>query len=76
MRNRDIIGWSKLLRLLLDDIDNMERDRCDHEDEDGYLLDEIDEAYKGIATNGFGVGIDFDEIRKAENMYEAENIDE
>ena len=66
MRDKDMIGWSMLLRLLLED---MERDKCDHEDEDGYLLDEIDEAYKGIATNGFGVGIDFDEIRKAEEMY-------
>ena len=76
MKEKDMIGWSMLLRLLLKDIERMEKDECDHEDEDGYLLDEIDETYKGIATNGFGVGIDFDEIRKAENMYDTENIDE
>ena len=47
-----------------------------YDHEDGYLLAEIDEMFKGIATNGFGIGIDFDEIRKAENMYDTENIDE
>ena len=83
MKEKDMIGWSMLLRLLLKDIERTEKDECDcdeqmeaYDHEDGYLLDEIDEAYKGIATNGFGVGIDFDEIRKAENMYDTENIDE
>jgi hypothetical protein len=32
-------------------------------------LDELDEMFKGIAMNGQGIGIDFDEIRKAEEMY-------
>ena len=83
MKEKDMIGWSMLLRLLLKDIERTEKDECDcdeqmeaYDHEDGYLLAEIDEIFKGIATNGFGIGIDFDEIRKAENMYEAENIDE
>jgi hypothetical protein len=33
------------------------------------MLDEFDEMFKGIAMNGQGIGIDFDEIRKAEEMY-------
>jgi len=33
------------------------------------MLDELDEMFKGIAMNGQGIGIDFDEIRKAEEMY-------
>ena len=37
------------------------------------MLDELDENMKGIAMNGQGIGIDFEEIRKAENMYEKEN---
>jgi len=83
MKEKDMIGWSMLLRLLLKDIERTEKDECDcdeqmeaYDHEDGYLLAEIDEMFKGIATNGFGIGIDFDEIRKAENMYDTENIDE
>ena len=83
MKEKDMIGWSMLLRLLLKDIERTEKDECDcdeqmeaHNHEDGYLLAEIDEMFKGIATNGFGIGIDFDEIRKAESMYDTENIDD
>ena len=38
------------------------------------MLDEIDEIFKGIAVNGYGVGIDFEKITTAENMYEKEKI--
>ena len=72
-----MIGWSMLLRLLLEDMEAAKRDECDcaeqmeaHNHEDGYLLDEIDEMFKGMAVNGQGIGIDFEEIRKAEEMYE------
>jgi len=34
-----------------------------------YMLDEFDEMFKGMAVNGQGIGIDFEEIRKAEEMY-------
>ena len=34
------------------------------------LLGELDENLKGIAMNGQGIGIDFEEIRKAEEMYD------
>ena len=37
------------------------------------IFDELDEMFKGIAVNGQGIGIDFDEIRKAEEMYEEES---
>ena len=77
MKDKDMIGWSMLLRLLLKDIERMEKDECDcdeqmeaHDHEDGYLLAEIDEMFKGMAVNGQGIGIDFEEIRKAEEMYE------
>ena len=88
MRDKDMIGWSMLLRLLLKDIERTEKDECDcvegmegvmhhgHNHEDGYLLDEIDKHFKGKATNAYGIEIDFDEIRKAKNMYDAENIDD
>jgi len=36
------------------------------------VFEEIDEMFKGIAVNGQGIGIDFEEIRKAENMYKEE----
>ena len=88
MKEKDMIGWSMLLRLLLKDIERTEKDECDcvegmegvmhhgHNHEDGYLLDEIDKHFKGKATNAYGIEIDFDEIRKAKNMYDAENIDD
>ena len=41
---------------------------------DGYILDEIDELFKGKAVNGSGVCVDFDEINKAENMYKEEQM--
>ena len=37
------------------------------------MLDELDENLKGIAMNGQGIGINFEEIRKAEKMYEKES---
>jgi hypothetical protein len=36
------------------------------------VFEEIDEMFKGIAVNGQGIGIDFEEIRKAESMYDKE----
>ena len=42
-------------------------DMMHNQDEnDGYMLDEIDEIFKGKAVNGSGVCIDFDELHKAE----------
>ena len=41
-----------------------------HSDMNEHLFDELDEMFKGIAMNGQGIGIDFEEIRKAEKMYE------
>ena len=83
MKKRDRIGWEMLLRLLLEDIEGMERDDAEKDEDcpecghsDGYLLDEIDKHFKGKATNAYGIEIDFDEIRKAKNMYDAENIDD
>ena len=58
---RDTISWDMLALLMIEDMI--------HSDMKEHLLDELDEMFKGIATNGFGVGIDFDEIRKAEEMY-------
>jgi hypothetical protein len=40
-----------------------------HSEMKEHMLDELDEMFKGIAMNGQGIGIDFDEIRKAEEMY-------
>ena len=77
---RDTIGWDMLLSLILDDIEAMrssdavmhryrrpqsELDEEMHE----HMLEEWDEMFKGIAVNGQGIGIDFEEIRKAEEMY-------
>jgi hypothetical protein len=88
MKYKDRLGWHMLLDLLLKDIERTEKDECDcvegmegvmhhgHNHEDGYLLDEIDKHFKGKATNAYGIEIDFDEIRKAKNMYDAENIDD
>jgi hypothetical protein len=70
-----------LLSLILDDIEAMKssdevmysyrRPQKELDDElHGYMFDEYDEMFKGIAVNGQGIGIDFEEIRKAEKMYE------
>jgi len=65
---KDKIGWDMLFMLMMEDIlrnrmtENMEN-----------LLGELDENLKGIAMNGQGIGIDFEEIRKAEEMYEKES---
>jgi len=56
-----------LLSLILDDIEAM---KSNDEEMRSYMLDEIDEMFKGMAVNGQGIGIDFEEIRKAEEMYE------
>ena len=64
---KDKIGWDMLFMLMMEDIlrnrmtENMEN-----------LLGELDENLKGIAMNGQGIGIDFEEIRKAESMYDKE----
>jgi len=63
----DKIGWHMLLSLILDDIEAM---KSNDEEMRSYMLDEIDEMFKGMAVNGQGIGIDFEEIRKAEEMYE------
>jgi len=97
MKARDRIGWEMLLRLLLEDIEaaKAENSECDcakemDAPENGYLLDEIDKNFKGKATNGWGVEIDFDTINMLEKYNEimdmerrldkerrkAENIDE
>ena len=77
MKARDRIGWEMLLRLLLEDIEAMERDdaekdkdcpECGHNG--GYLLDEIDKNFEGKATNGWGVEIDFDTINMLEEYNE------
>ena len=66
----DKIGWEMLLLLMLEDM--MKSANRDMEGLNS-MLDELDENMKGIAMNGQGIGIDFEEIRKAENMYEKEN---
>ena len=58
---KDTIGWDMLALLIIEDML--------HSDMKEHLLDELDEMFKGIAVNGQGIGIDFDEIRKAEEMY-------
>ena len=58
---RDTIAWDMLALLMIEDMI--------HSDMKEHLLDELDEMFKGIAMNGQGIGIDFDEIRKAEEMY-------
>ena len=58
---RDTIGWDMLALLMIEDMI--------HSDMNDHMLDELDEMFKGIAMNGQGIGIDFDEIRKAEEMY-------
>ena len=59
--------WEKLMQMLM--IDMLHSHMTDN---DGYILDEIDELFKGKAVNGSGVCVDFDEINKAEKMYDKE----
>ena len=63
----DKIGWHMLLSLILDDIEAM---KSGDEEMRSYMFEELDEMFKGMAVNGQGIGIDFEEIRKAEEMYE------
>ena len=56
--------WEQLMQMLM--IDMLHSHMTAN---DGYILDEIDELFKGKAVNGSGVCVDFDEINKAENMY-------
>lgn len=64
---KDKIGWEMLFLLMLEDMM-----RSANKDMEGLnsLFDELDENLKGIAMNGQGIGIDFEEIRKAEEMYD------
>jgi len=64
---RDKIGWEMLFLLMMEDMM-----RSANKDMEGLnsLFDELDENLKGIAINGQGIGIDFEEIRKAEEMYD------
>ena len=59
--------WEQLMQMLM--IDMLHSHMTAN---DGYILDEIDELFKGKAVNGSGVCVDFDEINKAENMYKEE----
>ncbi len=61
---KDKIGWDMLALLMIEDMIRSEMKEN--------IFDELDEMFKGIAVNGQGIGIDFDEIRKAEKMYEEE----
>jgi hypothetical protein len=67
---RDRIGWDMLFLLMMEDMM-----RSANRDMEGIsvMLDELDENLKGIAMNGQGIGINFEEIRKAEKMYEKES---
>ena len=67
---RDKIGWEMLFLLMMEDMM-----RSANRDMEGIsvMLDELDENLKGIAMNGQGIGINFEEIRKAEKMYEKES---
>ena len=67
---RDRIGWEMLFLLMMEDMM-----RSANRDMEGIsvMLDELDENLKGIAMNGQGIGINFEEIRKAEKMYEKES---
>ena len=62
---KDKIGWDMLALLMIEDMIRSEMKEN--------IFDELDEMFKGIAVNGQGIGIDFDEIRKAEKMYEKES---
>ncbi len=63
---KDKIGWDMLALLMIEDMIRSEMKEN--------IFDELDEMFKGIAVNGQGIGIDFDEINKAEKMYK-ENDD-
>ena len=63
--------WEKLMQMLV--IDMLHSHMTEN---DGYILDEIDELFKGKAVNGSGVCVDFDEINKAEKMYYKEKENE
>ena len=61
---KDTLSWDMLALLMIEDMMHSEMKER--------LLEELDEMFKGIAVNGQGIGIDFEEIRKAENMYKEE----
>ena len=63
--------WEQLMQMLM--IDMLHSHMTAN---DGYILDEIDELFKGKAVNGSGVCVDFDEINKAEKMYDKEKESE
>ena len=59
--------WERLMKMLMIDMLHSEMTA-----NDSYILDEIDELFKGKAVNGSGICVDFDEINKAEKMYDKE----
>jgi len=61
---KDTLSWDMLALLIIEDM--MHSEMKEH------LIEELDEMFKGIAVNGQGIGIDFEEIRKAESMYDKE----
>ena len=68
MPNKDTIGWDMLALLMIEDMIHSEMKE--------HIFEELDEMFKGIAVNGQGIGIDFEEIRKAETMYDKEKESE
>ena len=59
---KDTLSWDMLALLMIEDMIRSEMKE--------HLFEELDEMFKGIAVNGQGIGIDFEEIRKAEEMYD------
>ena len=59
--------WERLMKMLMIDMLHSEMTA-----NDSYVLDELDDLFKGKAVNGSGICVDFDEINKAEKMYDKE----
>jgi len=59
---RDTLSWDMLALLMIEDML--------HSSMKERMFEELDEIFKGMAVNGQGIGIDFEEILKAEKMYE------
>ena len=59
---KDTLSWDMLALLMIEDMMRSEWKEN--------MFEELDEMFKGMAVNGQGIGIDFEEIRKAEEMYE------
>ena len=69
---RDTLSWDMLALLMIEDMMRSKIKENGGLDLD-HLFEELDEIFKGIAVNGQGIGINFEEIRKAEKMYEKES---